>query len=65
MINYIKTHNITAECLIGINEVFWNDDKYMKPVEVDEWLMFGIEINFKLSSTTVPLQYYFPSVSRY
>lgn len=45
MINYIKTHSLTAEKLLEINEVAWNDDKYMKPVEVDSWLMFGR--NFK------------------
>ncbi|XP_031623582.1 protein arginine N-methyltransferase 1 [Contarinia nasturtii] len=43
MINYIKKHNITAESLIKINQVLWNDDEYMKPVEVDPWLMFDIE----------------------
>lgn len=42
MINYIKTHNITAEQFIEINEVLWADDQYMKPVEVDAWLMFGM-----------------------
>lgn len=41
MINYIKTHSVTAESFAGINEVLWNDDKYLKPVEVDSWLMFG------------------------
>ncbi|XP_055309220.1 uncharacterized protein LOC129573066 [Sitodiplosis mosellana] len=43
MINYIKTHNITAEHFVKIKEVLWSDDKYMKPVEVDAWLMFDIE----------------------
>lgn len=41
MINFIKTHKTTADDLIKTNEVLWNDDKYMKPVEVDPWLMFG------------------------
>lgn len=41
MINFIKTHKTTADDLIKTNEVLWNDDKYMKPVEVDSWLMFG------------------------
>lgn len=41
MINYIKKHNITADNMLKINEVLWNDDEYMKPVEVDPWLMFG------------------------
>lgn len=42
MINYIKTHKLTAERLKGLTEVLWNDEKYMKPVEMDAWLMFGI-----------------------
>lgn len=41
MINFIKTHKTTADDLIKTNEVLWNDDKYMKPVDVDPWLMFG------------------------
>lgn len=42
MINYIKTHKTTADRLVSINEVLWNDDTYLKPVEVDSWLMFGM-----------------------
>lgn len=41
MINYIRTHSVTLDTFTGINEVLWKDDKYMKPVEVDSWLMFG------------------------
>lgn len=41
MINYIKAHKLTAENFQEINEVLWTDDKYMKPVEIDAWLMFG------------------------
>lgn len=42
MINYIKTHKITDKDLLQVNEVLWNDDKYLKPVEVDAWLMYGM-----------------------
>lgn len=45
MINYIKTHNISAECFKEIKERLWNDDKYMKPVEIDQWIMFGLYTN--------------------
>lgn len=47
MINYIKTHKVSADSLLSMKEVLWNDDTYMKPVEVDSWLMFGrFECNF-------------------
>lgn len=42
MINYIKTHKITADNFLSMNQVLWNDDAYLKPVDVDAWLMFGM-----------------------
>lgn len=42
MINYIKTHKSTAEDVLQMNEVHWNDDKYLKPVDVDAWLLYGM-----------------------
>lgn len=30
-----------ADRFRSLNEVQWSDDIYMKPVEVDSWLMFG------------------------
>lgn len=48
MINYIKTHKLTYEDFKKIDEVLWNDDKYMKPVEIDAWLMFGKYYLFKI-----------------
>lgn len=44
MINYIKTHKVTAEHLLGFDKVLWNDEKYMKPVEEDDlpWLTYGM-----------------------
>lgn len=41
MINYIRTHKSTAESVIALTEQPWNDDKYLKPVQVEPWLMFG------------------------
>lgn len=41
MINFIKTHKTTADQFLSMFEVLWNEDTYMKPVEVDSWLMFG------------------------
>lgn len=41
MINYIKTHSVTADQFSGLNEVLWNDEIYMKPAVVDAWLMYG------------------------
>lgn len=53
MINYIKTHKSTAEDLLQLKNVLWYDEKYLKPVEVDAWLMYGM---FDFSSF---LLYYF------
>lgn len=52
MINYIKTHKLTADDLTKTEAVLWSDDKYMKPVEVDPWLMFGKNHSF-LSSRQI------------
>lgn len=42
MINYIKTHKLTAEQFIELNKIVWNDEKYMKPFdEAIQWLTFG------------------------
>lgn len=55
MINYIKSHKVSAEKLAGLSEVLWNDDKYMKPVEVDSWLMFGmLEISWRFQAGQCP-----------
>lgn len=41
MINYIRSTNVDATTFLSIDSEVWNDDVYMKPVEVDAWLMFG------------------------
>lgn len=43
MINYIKTNKPTAEEFMKIKHPPWNDDKYLKPVENDEWLTFDFD----------------------
>lgn len=41
MINYIRVKNVDASVMVAIDSQVWNDDVYLKPVEVDAWLMFG------------------------
>lgn len=43
MINYIKTHKPTADVIINAKQPLWEDDKYLKPVDNDEWLMFDFD----------------------
>lgn len=41
MINYIRVKNVDATVIASADSQLWNDDVYLKPVEVDAWLMFG------------------------
>ncbi|KAL0895102.1 hypothetical protein ABMA27_013559 [Loxostege sticticalis] len=43
MINYIKTHKPKPEDIIKATESLWEDEKYLKPIENDEWLMFDFD----------------------
>ncbi|XP_047987741.1 protein arginine N-methyltransferase 1 [Leguminivora glycinivorella] len=43
LINYIKTHKPKADSVMNATEALWEEDKYLKPVENDEWLMFDFE----------------------
>ncbi|XP_063358140.1 protein arginine N-methyltransferase 3-like [Cydia amplana] len=43
LINYIKTHKPTADAVMNSAEALWEDEKYLKPVENDDWLMFDFE----------------------
>ncbi|CAG4997579.1 unnamed protein product [Parnassius apollo] len=43
LINYIKTHKPKAEDIMSFSTAQWNDEKYLKPVDNDEWLMFDFE----------------------
>lgn len=54
MINYIRTHQVTAEKIRNADKVLWLDDTYLKPVIVDEWLMFGnFSTNKKLNILSI------------
>lgn len=43
LINYIKTHKPTADQIMKASKPLWDDEKYLKPVENDEWLMFDFD----------------------
>ncbi|XP_073942199.1 protein arginine N-methyltransferase 3-like [Choristoneura fumiferana] len=43
LINYIKTHKPLADAVMNVSDSLWEDEKYLKPVENDEWLMFDFE----------------------
>ncbi|XP_063617351.1 protein arginine N-methyltransferase 1-like [Cydia splendana] len=43
LINYIKTHKPTADAVMNATIALWDDEKYLKPVDNDEWLMFDFE----------------------
>ncbi|XP_013168439.1 PREDICTED: protein arginine N-methyltransferase 1 [Papilio xuthus] len=43
LINYIKTHKPKSEDIMGSATALWNDDKYLKPVDNDEWLMYDFD----------------------
>lgn len=43
MINYIKANKPNPNVLLEANEPLWVDDKYLKPIENDDWLMYDFE----------------------
>ncbi|KAF9413200.1 hypothetical protein HW555_008480 [Spodoptera exigua] len=43
LINYIRTHKPAPEVITNVNRVLWDDDKYYKPVEQDDWLMYDFD----------------------
>ncbi|PZC75315.1 hypothetical protein B5X24_HaOG206454 [Helicoverpa armigera] len=43
LINYIKTHKPKPEVITNLNKVLWDDEKYLQPVEQDEWLMYDFD----------------------
>lgn len=43
MINYIKTHKSKPEDITNATRSLWEDEKYLKPVDNDEWLMFDFD----------------------
>nr|XP_026488776.1 protein arginine N-methyltransferase 3 [Vanessa tameamea] len=51
LINYIKTHKLTSDEIMTATKPLWDDEKYLKPVDNDEWLMFDFDtINEKPTS---------------
>lgn len=40
--NYIRTNTAGPEDFVSATTCFWDDEKYLKPVEFEEWLMFGM-----------------------
>lgn len=53
MINYIRTNNIGADVIASAEECKWNDEKYLKPVSYEPWLMFGNYFAFHLLCSRV------------
>ncbi|XP_072937106.1 protein arginine N-methyltransferase 3 [Epargyreus clarus] len=43
LINYIKTHKPSAADIMSETKAVWDDEKYLKPVDNDEWMMFDFE----------------------
>lgn len=43
LINYIKTHKTAPEVITNSNGPMWEDEKYLKPVANDEWLMYDFD----------------------
>lgn len=41
MINFIRSKNVESAKIESSEEILWNDEEYLKPVEIDAWLMFG------------------------
>lgn len=42
MVNYIRINNVESPLTITESDgQLWMDDKFMKPVEVEPWLMYG------------------------
>lgn len=43
MINYIRLEKPSPSVFSSGNNIFWSDDKYLKPVENETWLMFDLD----------------------
>ncbi|KAM3964708.1 arginine methyltransferase 3 [Aphomia sociella] len=51
LINYIKTHKSKPEDILKTTKPLWDDEKYLKPVENDDWLMFDFDSILDKSSS--------------
>lgn len=47
LINCIRLEKITSSKIIQAQEVFWADEKYLKPKEYEPWLSYG-EVQLKI-----------------
>lgn len=43
LVNYIKTHKPSPEAVISAKKVLWDDEKYLKPIEDDDWFMYDFD----------------------
>uniref|UniRef100_U5EY54 type I protein arginine methyltransferase n=1 Tax=Corethrella appendiculata TaxID=1370023 RepID=U5EY54_9DIPT len=43
MINYIRIEKPDAKKFLDANEIFWDDEKYLKPLESESWLMMDLD----------------------
>lgn len=41
MINYIRINKVEAAVIASTEECKWNEEKYLKPLAFEPWLMFG------------------------
>lgn len=41
MINYIRIEKVDSAAIASTEECKWNDEKYLKPLAFEPWLMFG------------------------
>lgn len=42
MINYIRLHNPEPKIVTNATVALWDDDVYMKPGEMETWLIYGM-----------------------
>ncbi|CAH0726157.1 unnamed protein product, partial [Brenthis ino] len=43
LINYLKTHKPSSDEIMNAEKALWDDEKYLKPVDNDEWLMYDFD----------------------
>lgn len=41
MVNYIRLQKPEPQMLLGTTVALWEDDCYLKPGEIEPWLMYG------------------------
>lgn len=48
LINCIRKEKLTADKIKTASEEFWKDEKYLKPLEYEPWLSYGINKIYSL-----------------